>query len=150
MEMRRLDVTHLECTDIMSLLKLYRGVSVFCPVWADLQELMVRYQVWGFCSQGALVGFAWLAPARCPIDRTIQLVKLRYHWRYNTEESITHMISAIKRAYQEDFDYLLLDIDSQHEVNLGLFLRLGFSKAIFCSPKGKDFSIYLADLRSCP
>lgn len=150
METRRLDIANLNERDIVSLLALYRGVSVLRPNWTDLRERMEIYDVWGFYAEGELIGFAWLRPARYVLSRTMQLVKLRYHWQYNTEESISHMIAEIQRVYREQCDYLLLDVDNRHEINLKLYRRLGFSRATMLSPMGGDYALYLADLRRTP
>ncbi len=146
MELRQLDVTRLEMADIVSALELYRGVSTLRPDWRELRERMERYEVWGFYSGGKLIGFAWLRPMHRLLDRTVQLVQLRYHWQYNSEEAICQMMEEIAGVCRRNYKYLMLDVDIRHELNLELYRRLGFSRAIFPSPNGRGYAIYLAEL----
>lgn len=146
MEMMRLDAAQLGEADIVSLLELYRGASTLRPLWQDIRKQMERYEAWGFYIEGKLIGFAWFRPLNRMLDRTVQLVKLRYHWQYNTEEFISQMLNRIAEKYRQNYDHLLLDIDVRHELNLELYRRLGFSKAFFTSPQGRGYAIYLAKL----
>ena len=148
MELRKIAVDSLSLPEILSLLEIARGLSQMRPDWNQLKGELTRYDAWGFYENQELFGYALVNPSSAYFGGSVQLAALRYSWQYNRESVIGQMICRLAGAYREASELMVMDIDIRHDLNLGLYKKLGFSNSLMRSPLDRDHAVLVSGLDS--
>ena len=148
MELRKIAVDSLSLPEILSLLEIAQGLSPMRPDWKRLKQELARYDAWGFYENQELFGYALVNYPSPYFGGSVQLAALRYRWQYNREAVIGQMICQLAGAYREVSDLMVMDIDIRHDLNLGLYKKLGFSNSLMRSPLDRDHAVLVSGLDS--
>ncbi|MGN0385164.1 MAG: hypothetical protein ACI4EX_04710 [Lachnospiraceae bacterium] len=148
MELKKIIVDSLSVSEVLSLLEIAQGFSLERPDWKRLKQELARYDAWGFYDREELFGYA-LVNCRSPyFEDSIQIAELKYRWQYNQEAVIARIICALARVYQNTSNLVVMDVDIRHDINCGLYKKIGFTTSVMRSPLDRNRAVLLSNLDS--
>lgn len=147
MQIRQTNVGALTASERLSLLELFQGYFSAHMDWNRLHRKITNCMCWLLCDGETVAGCALMDSARTYLKDAVVLTELVYRWEYNEEPQIHQMLNAVAEAARPRFSYLLLDVNRLHELNMECYRRFGLRDSILSSPKGRENTVLIMDLR---